>query len=433
MFIRLRYWTALLVIGGVSLGISAFGTRDPQAPDDNDAVIEAGLSRDGGIGDPRAEKGTAKPASALASPDDPALAVDTVTTRKVIGQGDSLSGLLADVGLDLETTDVIARAIGTEYDLRRLKPGDSLSVTRTTGGDLQTATLEIDDGSRIRATLGAIPVVQRLAPDLESVPRAGETTVQSSIFGAFEKAGIPTRFATDLELILDGTLDLRKQVAGGEHIRLMWREYRSGDRTVAEPTIDFAQLDLSDGKYVILWPDDSARRTLVFKDDELVRVFDQPIRGARLSSAFGPRLHPIHGTVRMHSGVDLAAVQGAAVEATHAGKIVYMGARSGYGNLVEVDHGGDVQTLYAHLSALNDDLRVGQSIPAGTEIGLAGSTGTSTAPHLHYEIHVDGKPVSPLDGPWSNDPGGQTAGSMDPLTRVNDMRNELNRLLASEG
>lgn len=420
MLIRLRYWTALLVVGGIAFGVSTQWEKQPQS---QEPLYASTTSGDEDLEILLSTAGT----------DLPAQVDDAVTWTKVVGAGDSLSGLLAEAGLETDARTEVTAAIGSEFDLRHLKPGNSLSLQLSPDGLPQTATLEIEDGSRILATFSAAPSVQRLAPDLDSVRRAGEATVGSSIFAALDDAGIPTRFATDLELILAGTFDLRTVLAGGEHIRLMWREYRSGDRVVGEPTIDFAQLDLADGRYEILWPDDNSRRSRIFRDGQLVRTFDQPVRGARLSSAFGLRMHPVHGTMRMHSGLDFAAAQGAIVMATQGGKVAFMGERSGYGTVVELDHGDGVQTLYAHLSALNEALHVGQRITAGTEIGRAGSTGTSTAPHLHYETRVDGKPVSPLTDTRLHGPGNDKPRTTNSLVLVDSMQSELDRLLASRG
>lgn len=429
MLIRLRYWTALLVTGGIAFSVSQLLDEPANLP--GPAKEVAALPSPAG--------GTAQDTSgdddfAVTTPvaDLPEQAADTVSWSRVVDAGGSLSGLLAEAGLDTDASRDVTAAIGSEFDLRQLKPGQLLSLKTSPAGTPYTATLELEDGSRILARFAPAPSVERLAPDLVSVPRAGEAIVKTSIFGALEAAGIPTRFATDLELILDETFDLRTQLSGGEHMRVMWREYRAGDRVVGEPTIDFAQLDLNGGRYEILWPDDNSRRTQIMKDGELLQTFEQPIRGARLSSAFGLRMHPIHKTKRMHSGLDFAAEQGAPVEATQAGKVAFMGERSGYGTVVEVDHGSGVQTLYAHLSALNDAIKVGDRVTAGTELGRAGSTGTSTAPHLHYEIRVGGKAVSPLADTRLRDlgTGAATAGS---VTRLSSVKSKLDRLLAIRG
>ncbi|PIL20899.1 hypothetical protein P775_06970 [Puniceibacterium antarcticum] len=426
-----------MVLGGIALGVASHWDSQPKdqiaTADSTAAEPQSGSSLTGtesGDDDLFAETATGAiaPPAELQAPSD-----DSVIWTQVVGAGDSLSKLLAKAGLDTDVSRDLTAAIGSEFDLRHLKPGHRLTLATSPDGVPRTATLEIAGGTRILARFGATPSVQRLAPDLDSVRRAGEAKIGSSIYAALEGAGIPTRFATDLELILAGTFDLRTALVGGEHIRLLWREHRFGDRVVGEPTIDFAQLDLADGRYEILWPDDESRQTRIFKDGLLVQTFDQPIRGARLSSAFGPRMHPIHGYVRMHSGVDFAAEQGAVVSATQSGTIAFMGERSGYGLLVELEHEGGLSTLYAHLSALNEDLHVGQGVVAGAEIGRAGSTGTSTAPHLHYEIHVDGRPVSPLADTRLHGPENGAPGAAESRLLVDGMQSELDRLLGSRG
>ncbi|WP_245810716.1 M23 family metallopeptidase [Loktanella atrilutea] len=420
MLIRLRYWAAMLVAGGVAAGISI--QMDTSADDPAVLQNEASAAL------------TVDTAPATDMPDDeaaPAVAPLPIWS-KVVGPGDSVSGLLTEAGLDKETSRAVTGALGSAFDLQHIQPGHVLSLGLKADGTPRTATLEIEDGSRIQATFGPTPSVDRLAPQLTSVRRAGEATVDSSIFAALDRAGMPTRFATDLELILAETFDLRAHLGGGEHIRLMWREFRSGDRVVGDPTIDYAQLDLTDGRYQIMWPDDNSRQTRIFKDGELLKTFDQPIRGARLSSSFGMRMHPVHGTMRMHSGLDFAAPQGSVVEATQKGRVAYMGKRSGYGTVVELDHGRGVMTRYAHLSALNDKLKVGQRVNAGTELGRAGSTGTSTAPHLHYEIRINGEAVSPLADTRLRQPDGDTR-TAEPLALVDTMQNEMARLIAAKG
>ena len=413
MLIRLRYWTALVVAGGVGLGLGLTGDPQDTVQDDRVASLPA--------------KVVAPVTDAAQMSPDPVEEVPDWS--RTVGPGDSLSGLLAQAGLDTAAIGEVTTALGSAFDLQRLQPGHGLSLTMSDEGQPDRVTLEIEDGSRIEATFGAEPAVRTLAPQLHSVRRAGEAVVGRSIFGALDAAGMPTRFATDLDLILAELVDLRSGVTGGEHLRIMWRETRAGDRVVGDPMIDFAQLDLADGRYEILWPDDTARRTRVFRDGVLEMTFDQPVNGARLSSAFGPRMHPVHGTMRMHSGVDFATAEGDVVVATQTGRVLFAGTRGGYGTVVELDHGDGVQTLYAHLSAVNPALAVGQRVTAGTELGRAGSTGTSTAPHLHYEIRVDGAPVSPLTDRRLMGGGGMSAAP----DLVAQMQGELDRLLAARG
>ncbi|MDH3707692.1 MAG: peptidoglycan DD-metalloendopeptidase family protein [Acidimicrobiia bacterium] len=121
--------------------------------------------------------------------------------------------------------------------------------------------------------------------------------------------------------------------------------------------------------------------------------FVMPTAGG-IGSGFGPRLHPILGYARMHSGVDMGGPTGQTIVSSNSGRILYAGWRGGYGNAVIIDHGGGVTSLYAHMSAI--DASTGQSVGRGERIGAVGSTGLSTGPHLHFEIRVNGEPVDPL-------------------------------------
>ena len=119
-----------------------------------------------------------------------------------------------------------------------------------------------------------------------------------------------------------------------------------------------------------------------------------PIPNARLTSTFGPRMHPIFHEMRMHTGVDFAAAAGTPIRAAADGVVVYAGARGGYGNATIIDHGASLATLTAHQSAVY--VTVGQRVKRGQVIGAVGCTGFCTGPHLHFEVRVAGAPVDPL-------------------------------------
>ena len=114
----------------------------------------------------------------------------------------------------------------------------------------------------------------------------------------------------------------------------------------------------------------------------------------RLLSGFGPRLHPVFKVMRMHNGIDFTAKSGTPIIATGDGTVHRAERAGGFGNLVVIRHGNGYETYYAHMSKIN--VKKGQKVERGQVIGLVGSTGTSTAPHCHYEVHFHGKPVNPL-------------------------------------
>lgn len=121
----------------------------------------------------------------------------------------------------------------------------------------------------------------------------------------------------------------------------------------------------------------------------------EPVAGARISSPFGLRMHPILRTVKMHSGIDYAVRQGTPIVSPADGVVTFVGGKGGYGNAVMVRHGNELESLYAHMSDFKYGLREGQAVKAGDLIGYVGSTGRSTGPHLHFELRRDGYAVDP--------------------------------------
>ncbi len=120
-----------------------------------------------------------------------------------------------------------------------------------------------------------------------------------------------------------------------------------------------------------------------------------PIDGARLSSRFGKRRHPILGYTRMHTGTDFAAPTGTPIYAAGDGTVVSAGRNGGYGNYIRIRHNGTYQTAYAHLSRYAKKTRKGARVKQGQIIGYVGSTGRSTGPHLHYEVLKNGRQINP--------------------------------------
>jgi murein DD-endopeptidase MepM/ murein hydrolase activator NlpD len=119
-----------------------------------------------------------------------------------------------------------------------------------------------------------------------------------------------------------------------------------------------------------------------------------PTQGWLTSNFSSARMHPVLGFARPHEGIDVAAPTGTPIEAPAAGRVVEVGWESGYGNVVVLDHGYGIETKFAHTSKVL--VRTGQRVKRGDRIALVGSTGLATGPHLHYEVHVNGRPVNPL-------------------------------------
>jgi biotin carboxyl carrier protein len=176
------------------------------------------------------------------------------------------------------------------------------------------------------------------------------------------------------------------------------RDYKSGEAMIqVEQNIDKLkrQLDLQSRSL------DTITDLAKEKEDMLAAMpsikpvrSDKLARNVRLLSGFGMRIHPIYKVPKMHYGIDFTAPRGTPIRATGAGKVVKAGRGSGYGKQVVIDHGYGYKSRYAHMHRI--DVRVGQEVKRGQKIGLVGSTGSSTAPHCHYEIEYKGEKVNPI-------------------------------------
>ena len=447
---KLRYPAAALVVAGLvsvaALAISGDLSREPVLP----ALAKAGHW----IPDPlpplrAAESELVRPA--LAQTDVtlksrlvsflPVFPVDTplptfepplVSWSREIASGEVLDVVLADAGMGPSDRAEIALAIGAEYDLRSLRPGHVVTVVSNADGTPRRVELAVDDGVRIEAVFGKRPATRVVKPDPEIVTFAGQAVIESSVFAALDEADIPRRFAVDLAQMLGGTVDFRRDLSGGETMRLLWREARDGEQRIGQPELDFAALELDGSVYEIVWPDDGGGQATIYVDGEVLRVFAQPVEGARMSSVFGRRTHPVYGNVRMHTGVDFAAAKGTPVQATAPGRVSFIGWRNGYGRVVEIAHGSETRTRYAHLSAVPDGLEQGQRVMAGDVIGRVGATGTATGPNLHYEVLVNDRPTDPFSDERLQSAAERIDNDPAALTRLSEARSLLADKLASE-
>lgn len=370
--------------------------------------------------------------AALAETALPIMEPPLITWSREIAAGETLDAVLAGADLAAPARAEIALALGAEYDLRRLRPRHTVTVVSKMDGNPRRVELAVEDGVRIEVIFGEQLVTRVLEPDPEMITFAGEAVIESSIFAALDKANIPARFAVDLAQMLGGTVDFRRELSGGETLRLLWREAREGDQVIGQPELAFAALDVGGSVYEIVWPDDGSGQATIYVDGEVLRVFAQPVEGARLSSVFGRRTHPVYGNVRMHTGVDFAAAQGTPVRTTAPGRVTFIGRRGGYGRVVEIAHGSNTQTRYAHLSDVPDDLEQGQRVMAGDVIGRVGATGTATGPNLHYEVLVDGRPTDPLSDDRLSEVAERDADDAAALTRLSEVRSLLAERLANE-
>jgi murein DD-endopeptidase MepM/ murein hydrolase activator NlpD len=209
--------------------------------------------------------------------------------------------------------------------------------------------------------------------------------------------GCSHQFAARLVLSLYG--DIR---TGDDYYILFEEVYQNGEY-VTDGEIIAAEFNNNGRTFqAIRFVDGNGRRDYFTPDGRSVRkaFVRAPVDFSRISSSFNPkRRHPILNTIRAHRGVDYAAPSGTPIKAAGDGKVTFRGVKSGYGNAVILQHGGNITTLYAHMSRFADKARVNRRVEQGQIIGYVGKTGLATAPHLHYEYRLNGVHRNPRTVP----------------------------------
>ena len=330
---------------------------------------------------------------------DPPTAYGPAVIDVTVASGDTLDSVLDRAGVPAGLRAEAALALAGVYDLTDLRPGHRVEWTAASGDptSLTRLSLFVEDGVEIALTFNGQVTAERLEPPIRETDRRETLVLDGTLYEALVARNAPERFAVDLTALLAGQVDFRRDLQGGETFALVWQEDQLPDGSIAgEPRLNYARLELAD-RVLELVATEAAGPVIVFEDGEAVQRSAAPILGARLSSVFGRRNHPVLGGVRMHTGIDYAAPVGTEVSATGAGRVVFAGTIRGYGLTIDIDHGGGVVTRYAHLSEIAEDVREGTRVKAGDSIGAVGATGLVSGPNLHYEVRVDGRPVDPTD------------------------------------
>lgn len=348
--------------------------------------------------------------TAVAEPEPPKPVVRTVQ----IENGDNLMEVLVKAGAERAEAHVAIQSLKGVYDPRRdLRVGDELQVTLgpvssepTTQGGLDYMLSSL----RLPVTYDREVLVDReeagkfiareveLPLETEFVRVSG--TIDSSLFVNGRDAGIPISVLIELIRIYSFDVDFQRDIWNGDSFEIMFERQRNADDVIVNNgDVHYAKLSLR-GTELPLYRFETSKGTIDYFNakGESVRkaLMKTPLDGARLSSRFGKRKHPILGYTRLHAGVDFAAPTGTPIYAAGDGTVVKASVNGGYGKYIKIRHNGTYSTAYAHLNGYARGIRSGKRVRQGQVIGYVGSTGRSTGPHLHYEIHREGRQINPL-------------------------------------
>ncbi len=328
------------------------------------------------------------------------------TKEMRVANGETLAGLLTRAGASSSDASAALNSIADVYNPRRLRPGQAISLyfQRDEGeAQLTGVAFRSEPGASVtanRTTAGGFEAREVQMPLTFEIARIA-APVDTSLYSSALALGATDREVAALADAFSYDVDFQRDVRPGDDFELVFeRFYDDEGNTVRTGDLLFVSLESSRGSrefYQFMAPGDS-RPDWYDADGKSARRFlmKTPINGARLSSGFGMRRHPILGYSRMHRGTDFAAPTGTPILAAGDGVVERAGPFSSFGNYVRIRHANGYETAYAHMSRFARGMRAGARVRQGQIIGYVGTTGRSTGPHLHYEVLRRGQQVNPM-------------------------------------
>ncbi len=308
--------------------------------------------------------------------------------------GDTLDRLFRTHKLDLGNLASIASLPEAGKYLRMLRPGDEFRIEHDKG-QLISLYRDLDINNALLVSRGesgfAAEIITR---PIEIQKRLAYGRIETSLFESAASAGMPDKLIMNLAGIFAWDVDFVLDIRKGDDYYILYEEIYQNGKFVTSGEIIAAEFNNNRRTFqAVRFVDKNGRSDYFTPDGRSVRkaFIRAPVDFTRISSSFNPnRRHPILNTIRAHRGVDYAAPSGTPIKAAGDGKIIHRGRHGGYGNAVIIQHGGNITTLYAHLSKFHAPAKLNGRVRQGDSIGYVGATGLATAPHLHYEYRLNG-------------------------------------------
>ncbi|CUW41654.1 putative peptidase, M23/M37 family [Magnetospirillum sp. XM-1] len=325
-----------------------------------------------------------------------------------VGSGETLMSLLGRAGIASAEATQVVDALIKVFDPRDLKAGQKVTVT------FDPAPWGFGQGEFSQVGLAADPIREiqvRRNPKGGFLGREEKRQVsrqvahysgkiKSSLFESATAAGIPAQVIINMIRVLSYDVDFQRDIQAGDTFEVLFEGwYDTKGKLVKSGDILFAGLDLSGAEITLYRFEDGSGASDFFNgkgESAKKALLKTPVDGAKITSGFGLRHHPILGFSKMHKGVDFGVPPGTPIMAAGDGSVEMAGPNGAYGNYVRIRHGNGFATAYAHMQRIAQGVHTGRRVMQGQIIGFVGSTGRSTGPHLHYEVLQGNAQVNPL-------------------------------------
>lgn len=339
--------------------------------------------------------------------------------RVSLSKGETFVDALRRAGVRADDRNEAAYAFGKLYNLRLLRPGQTFDLTLAEPNKTLFELISVDAAPalhllaldfngdpekrvRLRRASGGGYVADERAAPLTKRLASVSGRIDGSLYLSAKRQGAPDEVIAGLAQMFAFDVDFQREIFGGDEFEAIFEvSYDESGKLVAGGEVLYGRLKwrgrAKEKGYYRFALEDGARADYFDASGESARrlLMKTPIDGARLSSGFGTRRHPILGYAKAHKGVDFAAATGTPIMAAGDGVVERAGPYGSFGNYVSIRHAQGYKTAYAHMNSIRKGVRAGARVRQGEVIGTVGSTGRSTGPHLHYEVHYKNSAVNP--------------------------------------
>ena len=331
-----------------------------------------------------------KPIEQITISEDLSIAPPTLKNKLIheVNRGESLSIIFEEKKVPLNTAYKIF-----DFDknniLSSIKPGDIMEFSYI-GDNLENIRIIKDETNSILINLSENVSIEKIKKEIQSIRSFKQGEVTTSFYKDALKEGIPDSIIMDFAYIFGWDIDFVFDVRKGDKFSVVFEaDYSEGEK-ISSGDIIFAEFINQNNRYIAqrFFDKDQGKQYFNEDGDNVKKAFLRaPLDFAYISSHFNPnRMHPILHKIKAHNGVDYAAKRNTPVKASGDGVISFVGFKGGYGRTIEIKHGGNIKTLYAHLEKYNSISKVGNKVRQGEIIGYVGDSGRATGPHLHFEF-----------------------------------------------
>ncbi len=315
--------------------------------------------------------------------------------------GETLDSILENYLIDKKEVEVLKKKLSKKVNINKLKANQKINLTiDQSKNSIKEFIFQISNKERIVLTQDLENKIfneRVILTKLKKHIYYNENIILQSLYKSALEKEIPASIIIEFARIYGFQVDFQRDIRKKDKFQIMYEVFVDEKKKIIETgNILFANLILSGEDNSLYYYDTQGSIGHYDKNGKSIQkaLMKTPINGARLSSPFGMRKHPIDGFNKMHKGTDFAAPLGTPIMASGSGTIKKAGWCGGGGNCVVIKHNSTYQTIYAHMSKFAKSIRAGVRVKQGQIIGYVGSTGKSTGPHLHYEVLINGKRVN---------------------------------------